>query len=475
MKKNILSLFIFLFFTGSLIAQDRPKIDIWNPPVQQGVRSLTVGDAAPDFKLNLFNDSRESAMLADYRDQLVILDFGNTGCSGCIAALPLMDSLQKAFGGRVKIFWVTPEYKSDIEKFWYRKNNSYTKNSSIAVVSQDSIARAYFKHRSWPHEVWIYKGKVIGITGPDYVDGANIRRVLSGEKISWPVKNDFYVFDGMKEPLFQPDPNQIDTGGTFMKYAAMSDYREGVNSIGFSGGSGIVRDPVKKTIRAFFLNQPIYNSYVMAWMNTIGAKLAKPGRMAIPGNNEIGWEVADRDKYMFTAGKGYEQDWLRRNALCYESLNPDTGQTDQQVYRAMIAELNSLLGLRAGWERREEKVLVLSGKGNARLAAKRKVSDEQHIVEKGRLKQLRDTPLSTLSWKLNQYEGNPYVFQESGYKGHVDLDLDIASWRDIAGIRKALKAYGLELREEARMVDRFIVREVEGSLLVNPDVKKTVK
>ncbi|AOM76072.1 TlpA family protein disulfide reductase [Pedobacter steynii] len=472
-KKTGLLALILILLMISVDAQQRPSINIWDPPVQKNVRNLGIGDTVPDFRIaKIFNSIKSSASMSEYRDQLVIFDFGNLHCKGCVEALPHLDSLEKRFKNKIKIFWVTPEYKEEVEKFWNRKNNPFTRGNNLSTIVEDSTARAYFKHKSWPHEAWVYKGKLVALTTTQYVNADNIQKVLDGQQINWPVKDDFFTFDGMQAPLFQTDENQINT--LPITYAAISDYKEGVNSTGLSGGSGIVRDTNHKTIRAFFLNQPIYNSYFLNWL-----KLINPGQLVKPSSygiapNEIVWEVADQSRYILNPNSAYEAEWIRKNGICFESLNPDTGQTDKEVYQSVIGDLDRLLGLHVRWEKRKEQVLVLTRplkKANLKSKSKLKENDE-NFSTKGGIQQFRGTPLSSLAYMLNQIADNPYVFDETQYKEPVDMDLRFSSWKDLPAIRKAIAIYGLNLKEEERLVDKLVFTEINGGLLAT---KKSIK
>lgn len=468
---NILTLLLLILFFNAN-AQQTYKV-----PEQKtaNLSNLSIGDSLPDFVIKkLINTNKATARTADYRNQLLIIDFWATSCVGCVLALPKMDSLQKQFGQKIKILPVTYEKMDYVITFW--KNNKKIKNLSLPSVVEDKIFAAYFKHRTIPHEVWIYKGKVVGITSSDYVEADNIQKVLSRQQINWPVKNDFYVFDGIREPIFTPDPGQLDTASTFMKYAAISDYKDGVNSEGI-GGAGIVRDQRKKTIRAFFLNHPIYNAYLINWSQIINSgDLIRPSFLIQP--NQIIWEVQDKSKYIFTEGSGGFQGWLRTNGICFESLNPDSGQTDVDVHKTIIADLDRLFGLHARWEKRKEKVLIMVRIDKTiPLKSKRSLTDEydDRLITKGSVHQLRDSPLGTLIKQINQQAGNPYVFDETDYTEKIDLDLNFSSWTDIAGLKKALQRYGLDLKEEERVVDKFVFTEVKGGMLVNGNLADAAK
>lgn len=461
MKKT--GLIIALLFTGKVSAQQRPKIDIWNPPVQKGISSLKVGDVMPEVKISrVFNDAKQAVRVSAYKDQLLILDFGNTGCSGCVAALPHMEKLQKEFGNAVKIFWVTPEYEADVAAFW--KKNRYVRGNTLATITEDSTLRAYFKHASWPHTAWIYKGKVIGITSPEYLDAVNISRVLKGAVMNWPVKDDFYYFDGTKETLFTIDENQV-APGAVLDYAAISDYKEkdGASAAGVSGSGGIIRDSLKRTVRTWFINQPVFSAYLQNWNKVLKfGSLVKPSVMLQP--NQIIWEVKDPKRYMHRSvatpgfNTGYMGDWMRGNAICFESLHPDTGQTEKDIARNIIAELDGLLGLKARWEKRREKVLVLVRSGK-----------EDKFIKPSGLNDERPG-VNQISYQMNLQAGNPYVFDETKYNGAGRLDIQIKSWTDITSIKKAIAPYGLVFKEEERLVNKFIFTEIEGGLLAEKPV-----
>jgi thiol-disulfide isomerase/thioredoxin len=424
------------------------------------IPNLTIGDQVPDFEIpEVINTNNKTARFSDFKDQLVIIDFWSTGCPGCVEALPKMDALQKEFGSKVKILPVTYENKDVVLAFW--KHNRLTKTLTIPSVVNDRLFLSYFRYNIFPHEVWVYKDKVVAITGPDHVDAASITKVLSGAIINWPVKNDFYVFDGTKTLLFPPDAG--DTGKAFKPYIKTGGYREQVNGDGY-GNLAIIRDTNKKTVRAFFLNWPIYNAYLFCWNNTIRlSDLIKPVFELLP--NQVSWEVADKAKYIFVPGTGYRQEWLEQHGICFESVKPDTGQSDKDVYRSMIADMDKLLGLHVRWEKRKEKVLVLIRTTREdRLKSKTTLTgeDERSYIVKGTLYQFRDWALSNLSYQMNQFEDNPYVFDETNYKDRVDMNLNIPSWTDIPSIRKALEPYGLDLKEEDRVVDRFVFSEVRS-------------
>lgn len=429
--------------------------------------NLKIGDSLPTFSIRkLMNPDRKNISTSDYKNQLLLVDFWSIYCSGCVAGLPKMEQLQQEFGNKITVLPVTNEGEKLVKPFWGKNKN--TKNLTLPSVIEDTLFHQYFKHIAVPHEVWIYKNKVIAITDAEYVNAANIKKVLDGEEINWPVKFDFDQFDGTKTQLFEVDENQINLKTTEMQYAAISDYNESINSMNImGGGSGIVRDSKKGNVRVFYLNFPIYSLYLLN-INKIGTEgtLNKPSESGI-GPNEIHWEVKDPDKYKYESGAGYKADWIRRNGICFESSYPNKGQTDKDIAKSILNDLDHLLGLEVRWEKRKERVYVLRRTDNSKIIktkASPHVTEPQMII-KGNLHEFRNTPLSTLIYKLNQEAKNPYTFDQSGYKEKVDLLLQFSSWTDIPGIRKSLQAYGLDLQEESQIVDKLVFREINGGLL----------
>lgn len=444
MKDNYIKLFLLLSYvvlTTNVYAQ---KSD-----------ALVIGDKFHDFEVpNLIHDPNSRFSTADFKDKLLIIDFWATSCSGCVAALPHMAELQKVFGDRIKILPVTYEKKDLVTSFWSK--NKYTRNLDFPTVVEDQQFSRYFPHEALPHEVWIYKGKVIGITESEYVDHFNITQVLNGEIPDWPVKNDYYAFDGSKQSLFNVDENQVDPTSTSITYEAARGYMEknGANAAGFLGNAGIVRDTVKKTIRTYFVNQAIFSAYVMNWNKLIKIEsLVKPSTTYAP--NQIIWEVDNPTRYMYKSyatpnfKTGYTGDWMRKNAICFEAVYEDKGQNDQDIARNTIAAMNRLFRLSVGWEKRKEKVWVLR---KTKRSFSKKVNVETDEI---------NISLTALISSLNEQADRPYVFDETGIKGGMTLSLRKDSGTDFEYIRKVLSKYGLEFKEELRLVDKFIFRAIK--------------
>lgn len=429
-------------------------------------KGLKTGDTLPGFLVpKILFDVRGSAHTDMFRDRLLVIDFWATNCSGCVAALPKMQALQEQFGDRVKILPVTYEDSALVARFW--KENSHTKGLKLATVVQDRQFREYFPHQAIPHEVWVYKGRVVGITEAEYVDAHNIAQVLQGRVPDWPFKNDFYTFDAKSERVFRPDSAQLDTATAALEYAGISGYRErdGASAAGVFGAEGTIRDSVQRTLRTYFINQPIFTAYVANWANVVRSNtLVRPSFSMDP--NQIVWEVKNPLLYMFRSPSTpdfavpYNGDWLRKHAICFESVKADRGQSKKDIAQGVIADLDRLLGLKVRWEKRMEKVWVLSRSGPSGAKVKRMAPGDSGGA----------SSVASLVYHLNQRPNNPYVFQEPGL-GELQVDAGTASLTEIGPLRAALRPYGLDIREEQRMVDKFVFSEVQGGLVVDIDKK----
>jgi len=403
---------------------------------------LSIGDSLPSFKIpkTIFSDKVLTTEM--FKNRLLIIDFWGLGCTTCIESLPKMEKLEEKFGSRLKILPVTYGKENVIRNFW--KSNKYTKYLKGCTVVEDTLFSRYFKHKYIPHEVWIYKGKIIGITSLDYVDEYNIRKVLNGEMVEWPLKNDFNKYD-MSKPLFTLTQNQSDIPSEQIRsiYAAVGGFRKGVNSpLWLTGGSDIVRDKVEKTVRTYFLNQPILNSYLLCYFKLLKVSdLVAPQPSALFAN-QISWKVKDKTKYVYEKQlSSYQQNWLIKHGICFEAVYPDTGQKDTEVYRSMILDLDRLLGLKVTMQKNKEEVLILKDSSSPNY--------KPAISNKGVEYSLYD-----IFYNFNNWASNPYLFNEVKNLDVV-VKLEISSWGDIQGIKKGLEAVGIEVKAEQRIIDKL--------------------
>jgi thiol-disulfide isomerase/thioredoxin len=457
--KLVLTIIISLIISVSCKQQNKKGQDDSGKPASIFPGStVNIGDNVPDISIpKIINSDKSSAEISDYKDKLLILDFWSTGCSGCIKGLPLLDELQKKFGDRIAILPVTPESDTLISKFL--KKNKYTKNLTLPMVVEDKALGEIFRYKNITHDVWIYKGKLIAVTGSEYADDHNIQLILDGKSVNWPVKNDFLPPFNYDKPLHVVKPGDNSDKGNPSQYSVVLGYIPDATS-----KQGTSYDSVTHARRIYFVNFSILPAYIVNWY------FLDPKTNEMPANNQIVLEVKDRTKYCYNEDPndhqydpkwGYRAEWNIKNQISYESVAIDLKQDPKEQYRTVIRDLDRLLGLSGRWEIRKTKCLILV---NSRNNTKLKTNGGDYInTADSTIKKYKNAQLQDFVWRMNEYSNNPRVIDETNYKGNVDMELDFNSWEDIPAIRKALQKYGLDLKEEVRDLRMFVLTEKNAS------------
>ena len=426
MKMNKLIYIIPALYVASIVNAGAQQRVLNNP--DSSIRSLTVGDRVPDF-LNQQN--------------LLIIDFWATGCSGCVASMPLLDSLQKSFGKQLHIMPVTYEKKERVASFW--KKNPYTRNTGLAYVTDDRTLSAYFPHLYIPHYVWIYKGVVAAITDKEYVNAENIQWILDGNAVDWPVKTDRGDYDYDKPLTTYGDTSERPAGSL---YASVAPFQEGVQS-----KMGVTRDSVRNTQRAYLINLPVASAYFIAWSKVVSLfDLIRPSMFFTP--NQVVLEVANPGDYLFErSGEQYFNAWQQKHAFCVETEVPDFGQDEKTMYRYLIADMDRLLGLHGRWERQWIPCLLLTE------------LTEQERASRRSSKQPGDAGIDAVDLiaQMNKVVSNPPVFDNRSDKGRQQIaipkGIDLS---DISAVNDALFPVGLKFVVQEKEMDRLIITEMAG-------------
>lgn len=391
----------------------------------------TIGNVVRNLKINkIINDKVKSAQLSDYKDQLLILDFGTTGCGPCMAALPKLDSLQKVFKDQIKILPVTPEPEKSVRDFY--KNNLYAKRTSLPSVVEDSILQATFKHYDIPFEVWIYKGNIIALTDESYVEADYIQKVLNGETNNWPVINDVELYDPKQGSLVNFEKNSKPK-----LYSAIIPFSKIYHS--FETFSSVI-DSTSHTRKNYAFNIGIKELYRGLWYRLGVAKFCNP--------NDVIYNVRDKIKYRYDKKKyRHHREWREANMICYESVITDYGLSDKENYKLMMSDLNKLLGLEIYWEKRKEEVYVI------KQVSKQNVKINTKSIKTG-------ISLQELVFMFNQYEERQKLINEvNKIESQIKLPIDPRTLTDYESLKTKLAPYGFEVYKELREVDNLVINE----------------
>jgi thiol-disulfide isomerase/thioredoxin len=111
------------------------KIKAYEPPSRRTL--LAVGDPAPDWKL--MDAEGQTHSLADYRGQLVLLDFWATWCGPCVRGMPGIQKLHEKYGLRgVEIVGINAWEESNAAADMTEKGYTYR-----LLLKGEAVAEAY--------------------------------------------------------------------------------------------------------------------------------------------------------------------------------------------------------------------------------------------------------------------------------------------------------------------------------------------
>jgi thiol-disulfide isomerase/thioredoxin len=379
---------------------------------------------------NIINHTSSTIDLNRFKNKLVILDFMATSCKGCIEKLPVIDSLQRKYANYLQVILVSYEDRQRMQKFMQSKWGKYM---HMPVAVNDSVMKGFFPHRYLSHLVWIYKGKVIGITGSQYADETSVAAVLSNARVLWPVKKDFNEYD-FEQPMLAINANNVleESHPSNVFYSAFSGALDGVPT-----RSVMKVDSLKNVQRISMINMPILGMWLKA--------LKLPG--SFPPSHLL-LQVKDSNRYIYNAANSYRDQWRLRNTYCYEAVFP-LEANEQQKAEKIKTDLQYYTGARATLEQRTTDCTVLVKKGNAAKA----LSDS--ATKDG----VKLVSITTLLYQLNLHSIGVPVVNETGFAKEKYLPLRINWIENRQYLQEVLQQYGLYLDKQQRMQEMLVLSE----------------
>jgi hypothetical protein len=254
------------------------------------------------------------------------------------------------------------------------------------------------------------------------------------DSASFVYRKPLFDFDYKKTP-FKLENEQLVNKNRFLRFSVLTGYREGVEPVkGFANFGGYT-DTLTGTRRVYMYNLSIQDMLTHGML----------------GPNQVVLEVNDPSKYRYDPSYGSKESWLRKNGNCYEFMLP--AGTIQDI-KVVEDDLANILGVKFGNEKRLVKALVLVRTSNI---------DKIKATGKGNrgydmLGHFINVPINRIGHALYEAGMPPFV-DETGYKDAVDLNLNIKSWTDLPTLRLELQRYDLDLKEEMREVEMFVITE----------------
>jgi thiol-disulfide isomerase/thioredoxin len=399
----------------------------------QYARPLTVGDIVPDRILRpLLNAPFPSYHLTAREGKLVILDFFDTRCGSCIAAIPRFDSLQKRFGNVLSILVVCSESSAAIGRFL--KNNPKGKNTRLPFLTGDTVLRQHFPHYFLPHEVWIKNGKVMAITEAESITAANLEKALTSATIQLPLKKDLLDFNP-KLPL-RSQLAVIDST-LFLRQNLLTRQ---VMGLGTRRGT----EYTTATKRVYHINWGLLSLFQHAWKFQA---------------NRVLLEVPEPARYLDKTTD--PEEWKRNNLFCYEGVFP-SDCPDSLVLEDLKASLQTASPLLGSWQNRELPCYVLTTEGNgpARSKAERPAYRKDNLSDSVFMQGHSMLAITAICNSANQPSpGKAIIVNETGIDYPVDLVIPFKALSDPAILTEALIPYQLRLTPAKRQLAVFVLTE----------------
>lgn len=166
-------IFFLVVLTGHLFAQP-----------------LQIGDRIPPLSLVTLDGQVLDVQPDQMGGQALLLDFWATWCRPCIAGMSHLDELQTAFDKKLRVVAISDEDQVRLLRF--RDNITH----NFLFARDTGTVRELFPYQTIPHSVLIdASGMVVAITSPGNITHAVIEKVINGEAIHLPIKEDRLDFD----------------------------------------------------------------------------------------------------------------------------------------------------------------------------------------------------------------------------------------------------------------------------------------
>lgn len=374
-------------------------------------KKLAIGDAIPNISITNFLEQPNDEFYIDPNsDKLLLIDFFTTYCATCIASFPKLNNLKTEFGGKIDVLMVSPEKRDRLSSFM--GNNNYTKANKLPVVVQDTLLSNYFPFKSVPHIAWIYRGKLMAVTGADMVNKENLSHVLgNGSVAGWPLKDDYYEINSMA----------VNTTGI---YSSVSGY---VNGIPLSYHVDTV---AARYVTNRMVNVPIIQAYLYAYSKMQQLPFMKDDRIILA--------VKDKSRFVNSIDQPNSL-WMQDHAITYESVLPIDWTIEERM-QSIIKDLNNKLRVKIYLTKQEKMVWVIKdGK-----------------TKKDYVESSNGQPVDIMATLLDIADRSiPPIINEAKTKRKVNIKFD----KDFGTLRNSFQAEGLDLRQEKRLIDVLVIED----------------
>ena len=396
-----------------------------------------VNETVPDFALDtILNYTASNSSLAKFRGKYLLLDFWGTFCVPCIAAIPKMEKLQEQFRDKLTILMVGTDGYDRITNF-YAGRKKDKRDMKLPTAINRNMTR-YFNVREVPHYVWIdTKGVIKAVTSSDhYINEENITNFINGKDLSIPLKQ-----RTANPPLWKPlDVVAMEIDSTTLTYrSSFTKHLQGLTS-------STLNHHKTYPPRVRLTNMAIPNFYRIAYARPEDDHSVMFARTIV--------ETKYPERY---SAKGFDFDeWRLNNTFCYELRVPE--EKRGEILKMMQDDLKNIFGLKAYWEDRVMKCIVLTADKN-NTSWRAKDTTTKTAISGGGLT-LKNQPFSKLFGYIQHYRQGVILVDDTGIDPEDKVDVDLqAEMINVEALNKALKKYGFQLKHEDRKVPVLVISD----------------
>ncbi|GAA4331467.1 redoxin domain-containing protein [Mucilaginibacter gynuensis] len=416
----------------------------------QGAEPVKIGQLVPGVTIsNLVNYPSTNVRLTDFKGKALILDFWATWCSPCIAMIPLMDSLQQQYSGRLQFISVTDQPGELVIPFMKKLERQKNAHYRLPIALNDKVLSGLFPHTTLPHYVWIDgKGVVRAITDQFAITSSNIDAFLKEGILSVDEKKDVPVMTyDRRLPLFTDKIALLDS---VKKYQTI--FSGFVEALG--GGYHFDLYEPGKPRRVTVRNLPISGLF----------RLAYGGQYRSLGDHKVIYKVKDTSQLNNSAvGAAYEA-WMRQgHVFCYELIVPSAQAP--HIFEIMQGDLKRFFPqYRAEIKKLDRQCLVLT---RTSALEKFKSNGGTSLAQADKFGfELTNATLDYLIVQLDSFylSNQPYpVIDGTGYTGKADLNID-GSLSSVEAINKSLEKYDLRFELKTAPVEMLVISDADTPL-----------
>lgn len=397
---------------------------VWAQKQIDRSQELKIGQVMPDMPVQpVLNYKQSNIDIKSFRDKVVILDFFDTFCTNCIAAMPKLQKLQNELGDKLQVILVTWQDQKTIDKFY--QTNSFLRENKVKLptIYSADLLRSYFPHKGVPHTAWLHRNKVQAITYSDFVKAENITALYTNGAIQLPEKSDFN--DGLSSVVNAVSQDK-EIGSV-----RITGYLDGVERTGIQ----INVDSITGLQKTTFYNMDILGAYTAVW-----SKIKKPTFLL--KDERIIWKVQDSSQYKYFKSKEGINEWLFKNSITYERYDKIKRSEAEQA-KIILDDLNAFFGLNVYWTSKVLPCLVIKH-------VKNKHKDPMPLKSEGGV-----GGTDVLAFMID-YQGNyPPIIDEAGAKMNIQID----DYSSLEKLNQQLKFYDLVIIEEKRPIEVLLFEE----------------